>query len=147
MTDKFVTLYEPGAKSWSFMEELNIALNWTDLTSQTGSEYFQSNGVSQKFTNEFIEGATRLNYAQVRRTAYFSRFRPLISLPRRVPTVFMDWKPLALLRQTAAVASKEECGKSLSNSLNGLEHRLSSTQRWSNSSALLPEKPQVLTLH
>lgn len=116
VTEKFVKLYEPDAKSWSSIEELNDALNWTHLTSQTGGEYFQSNGVSQLFTNEFIEGATRLNYAQVRRTACSPRFRPLITLPRRISTVFMDWKPLALFRQRVAVASMEETGKFLSNS-------------------------------
>jgi hypothetical protein len=116
VTEKFVTLYETDAKSWSSIEELNNALNWTHLTSQTGGEYFQSNGVSQMFTNEFIEGATRMNYAQVRRTACSPRFRPLFTLPRRVSTVFMDWKPLALLRQTVAVPSREETGKFLSNS-------------------------------
>ena len=69
VSEKFVKLYEPDAKSWSSTEELNNALNWTHLTSQTGGEYFQSNGVSQMLTNELIEGATRMNYAQVRQTA------------------------------------------------------------------------------
>jgi prenylcysteine lyase len=115
MTDKLLTLYDPDAKSWSSIEELNNALNWTDLTSQAGSEYFQSHGVSQTFTNEFVEGVTRVNYAQVRRTPCSPRFRPLISLPCRVLTVFMDWKPRALLRQMTAVASGEGTGKFLSN--------------------------------
>ena len=91
VTEEFVKLYEPDAKSWSSTEELNNALNWTHLTSQTGGEYFQSNGVSQMFTNELIEGATRMNYAQVRRTACQPRFCPLITLPRRTSTVSMDW--------------------------------------------------------
>lgn len=116
VTKKFVKLYEPDVKGWTSIEELNNALNWSHLTSQTGGEYFQSNGVSQMLTNELIEGATRVNYAQVRWTAYSSRLRPLITLPRRTSTVFMDWKPLALLRRTVAVASREETGKFLSNS-------------------------------
>ena len=116
VTDKFVKLYEPDAKSWSSTEELNDALNWTHLTSQTGGEYFQSNGVSQMFTNEFIEGATRMNYAQVRRTVCSPNFRPLITLPRRISTVFMDWKLLALFLQTVAVPSRGETGKFLNNS-------------------------------
>ena len=115
VTDKFVKLFEPDAKSWSSIEELNNALNWTHLTSQTGDEYFQGNDVSQRYMNEFIEGATRMNYAQVRRITCLPRFRPLISLSRRISTVFMHWKPLALLRQTVAVASREETGKFLSN--------------------------------
>jgi prenylcysteine oxidase/farnesylcysteine lyase len=69
MIDKFVTLYEPDARRWSSIEELNVALNWTELVSQSGSEYFQSHGASQLFTNELIEAMTRVNYAQVRRTS------------------------------------------------------------------------------
>lgn len=65
MTDKFVTLYEPDVPTWSSIESLNEALNWTELVSQTGAEYFQSNGISQKFATEIIEAATRVNYAQV----------------------------------------------------------------------------------
>jgi len=64
MTDKFVTLYEPDVQTWPSIEELNDALNWTELISQTGSKYFQSHGVSEKLTNEFIEAMTRVNYAQ-----------------------------------------------------------------------------------
>jgi prenylcysteine oxidase/farnesylcysteine lyase len=69
MVDKIVTLYEPNVKSWSSIETLNDALNFTELTAQTGAEYLQSHGVSELLTNEFIEGATRVNYAQVRQTA------------------------------------------------------------------------------
>lgn len=76
VTEKFVKLYEPDVKSWSSIEEINNALNWTHLTSQTGGEYFQSNGISQRYTNEFIEGAARMNYAQVRRSACSPRVRP-----------------------------------------------------------------------
>jgi hypothetical protein len=89
VTEDILRLYEPDPKSWSSIEELNDALNWTHLTSQTGGEYFQSNGVSQVLVNEFIEGATRMNYAQVSRSACSPRFRPLITLPRRISTVFM----------------------------------------------------------
>ncbi|KAI0273059.1 FAD/NAD-P-binding domain-containing protein [Russula aff. rugulosa BPL654] len=64
VTEKFLKLYTPDFKSWSSTEELNNALNWTHLTSQTGGEYFQTNGISQTYTNEFIEGASRMNYAQ-----------------------------------------------------------------------------------
>lgn len=68
VTENIVTLYGSNLKQWSSIEELNNALNLTHLTSQTGSEYFESNGVSEMFANEVIEGATRVNYAQVRQT-------------------------------------------------------------------------------
>lgn len=68
MLDTFTTLYNSDTPRWSSIEELRNALNWTDIVSQTGAEYFIHNGVSQRLTTEFIEAATRVNYAQVRRT-------------------------------------------------------------------------------
>ena len=89
VTDKFVTLYEPDARRWSSIEELNNALNWTELISQTGTQYFQSHGISQLFTNEMIEAATRVNYAQVRRTGCSPQFLVLVSLSCRMSTACM----------------------------------------------------------
>ena len=65
MIDKFVTLYESDVPTWSSIENLSEVLDWSALTSQTGAEYFQSQGVSRKFVTEIIEAATRVNYAQV----------------------------------------------------------------------------------
>ncbi|KAI0271577.1 FAD/NAD-P-binding domain-containing protein [Gloeopeniophorella convolvens] len=64
MTDKFVKLYVPGTPRWSTIEDLSNTFEWNDLISQTGAEYFESHGVSAKFTTEMIEAATRVNYAQ-----------------------------------------------------------------------------------
>ena len=69
VTNKFATLYEPDTPHWSSIEELNDALNGTELISQTGAKYFQDHGISQKFTYELVEAATRVSYAQVRQTA------------------------------------------------------------------------------
>jgi Prenylcysteine lyase len=65
MIDKFVTLYESDVPTWSSIEDLNDVLGWSAMTSQTGAEFFQSQGISQKFVTEIIEAATRINYAQV----------------------------------------------------------------------------------
>jgi len=64
MLDQYVTLYEPDAKTWSSIEALNNAMNWTELTAQTGAQYFTSHGVSEKFATELIEAGTLVNYAQ-----------------------------------------------------------------------------------
>ncbi|TFY56537.1 hypothetical protein EVG20_g8889 [Dentipellis fragilis] len=64
MTDKFVGLYAPSTPSWTNLTTLTEDLGWTELLAQTGGEYFQSNGVSKKFTYELIEAATLVNYAQ-----------------------------------------------------------------------------------
>jgi len=64
MLDQFVTLYEPDVETWSSIEALNVAMNWTELTNQTGAQYFTSRGVSERFANELIEAGTLVNYAQ-----------------------------------------------------------------------------------
>ncbi|KAH8992059.1 FAD/NAD-P-binding domain-containing protein [Lactarius akahatsu] len=62
--DVFVTLYNSDAPQWSSIEELKNALNWTELVSLTGAEYFLNHGVSQRLITELIEAGTRVNYAQ-----------------------------------------------------------------------------------
>jgi len=64
MTDKFVLLYTPETPHWENITNIIDVFNWDELVSQTGAEYFTSNGVSKLFTNELIEAATRVNYAQ-----------------------------------------------------------------------------------
>ncbi|KAI0063132.1 FAD/NAD-P-binding domain-containing protein [Artomyces pyxidatus] len=64
MTDKFVQLYTPAPPQYTNIAELVDAFGWRELVTQTGSDYFQSNGISKRYTNELIEAATRVNYAQ-----------------------------------------------------------------------------------
>lgn len=40
------------------------ALNWTEMVSQSSSDYFRSRGVSDNLINEVIDAATRVNYGQ-----------------------------------------------------------------------------------
>ena len=87
MTDKIVSLYEPSVPNWTSVDELNKALNWTDLVSQTGAEYFQSHGFSEKFTNEIIGAQTRIHYAQARRTACLLSFLKLISAEQNINSI------------------------------------------------------------
>lgn len=70
MINKMIKLYEPDTPSWSSIEELKDALNWTAQVSQTGAELLQSHGISQKFTYEIVESLSRVNYAQVRQNPY-----------------------------------------------------------------------------
>lgn len=87
MTDKIGSLYEPSVPNWSSIEELNKALNWTELVSQTGAEYFQSQGFPQKYTNEIIGAQTRIHYAQARRTACLLWFLKLISASQNIHSI------------------------------------------------------------
>ncbi|KAF7354883.1 Prenylcysteine lyase [Mycena sanguinolenta] len=64
MIDKFLTLYAPDAPKWDNITHLSSSLNWTDLVSQSTSEYLQSQGVSNKFISELVEASTRVNYGQ-----------------------------------------------------------------------------------
>ena len=69
IVDEFATLYEPNTTHWSSIEEVDDALNFTKIVSQTGAEYLQSYGVSHSFTYELVEAATRVDYAQVGQTS------------------------------------------------------------------------------
>ncbi|KAI0043887.1 FAD/NAD(P)-binding domain-containing protein [Auriscalpium vulgare] len=64
MTDKYVGLYTSTPPKWTNISDLVSEFGWTGLTSQTGTEYFTSNGVSKRFANEFIDAMTRVNYCQ-----------------------------------------------------------------------------------
>ena len=63
--NELVSLYDPDTLYWSSIEELDGALNFTKLVSQTGAKYLKSHGVSHRFIYELLESATRVNYAQV----------------------------------------------------------------------------------
>lgn len=64
MTDKFVHLYTPEAPRWDNISSLASSFEWTDMLAQTMAEYLDTLGVSPKFTREFVEAATRVNYGQ-----------------------------------------------------------------------------------
>ncbi|EIN13462.1 FAD/NAD(P)-binding domain-containing protein, partial [Punctularia strigosozonata HHB-11173 SS5] len=64
LMNKFLTLYEPTAPTWTSIEQLAEELQWSALTSQSSAEYFDLAGVSKKFSREMIEAATRVNYGQ-----------------------------------------------------------------------------------
>ena len=72
--NEIVTLYGPDTPYWSSIEELDGTLNFTKLVSQAGAKYLQSHGVSHRFIYELLEGATRVNYAQVGRAVYLLWF-------------------------------------------------------------------------
>lgn len=40
-------------------------MGWTDLVSQTTSEYVDLKSISRRWSREVIEAATRVNYGQV----------------------------------------------------------------------------------
>lgn len=66
---EILTLYEPDTPHWSSIEELDDTLNFTKLVSQTGAEYLQSYGVSERYTYELVEAMTRVDYSQVGQTS------------------------------------------------------------------------------
>jgi prenylcysteine oxidase/farnesylcysteine lyase len=74
MINKFLTLYTPDAPKWDNITHLSSTLGWTDLVSQSTSEYLRSEGVSDRFISELVEASTRVNYGQVHAYMTFSRF-------------------------------------------------------------------------
>jgi prenylcysteine oxidase/farnesylcysteine lyase len=64
MTAQFIQLYSPEAPRWDNISSLALSFEWTDMLSQSMAEYLDTHGVSPKFTREFVEAATRVNYGQ-----------------------------------------------------------------------------------
>lgn len=68
MIKEFLTLYTPeaGANPFDNVTSLTSKLEWTDIVGQTAMDYFDSQGIDQRWTREMVEAATRVNYGQVR---------------------------------------------------------------------------------
>lgn len=66
MIDTFLDLYKKDTPRWREISDLAAKFQWEGMIARSTSEYFQLLGVSRQFTNEMIEGMTRVNYGQVR---------------------------------------------------------------------------------
>ena len=57
-------LYAPGTQPWDEIASLINTMEWSNLTSQSGSEFFRSFGVSERHISEILNAATRATYNQ-----------------------------------------------------------------------------------
>ncbi|KAJ7630585.1 Prenylcysteine lyase-domain-containing protein [Roridomyces roridus] len=64
MIGKFLTLYSVETPKWDNITHLSSALEWTELLTQSTSDYLASEGVSNQFIYELVEASTRVNYGQ-----------------------------------------------------------------------------------
>ncbi|KZV76911.1 FAD/NAD(P)-binding domain-containing protein [Peniophora sp. CONT] len=64
LVSRFTDLYTPTPPRWTNITSIITELGWADQVVQTGTEYFTSQGVSEKFIHELVGAATRVNYAQ-----------------------------------------------------------------------------------
>ncbi|KAF8641081.1 hypothetical protein AX17_000725 [Amanita inopinata Kibby_2008] len=60
----FLTLYEQDPPRWDNISSLSDSFGWTSLVENTAADYLASQGVSDIFSQEIAEAATRVNYAQ-----------------------------------------------------------------------------------
>ncbi|KAH7883946.1 FAD/NAD(P)-binding domain-containing protein [Phlebopus sp. FC_14] len=64
MITRFVGLYTTESPRWDDIADLASTFAWTDMVNHTTVDYFVANGVSQQYSQEMIEAATRVNYGQ-----------------------------------------------------------------------------------
>jgi prenylcysteine oxidase/farnesylcysteine lyase len=57
-------LYAPHTQPWDEITSLIDHMGWSNLTSQSGSEFFRSCGVSERQISEILNAATRVTYSQ-----------------------------------------------------------------------------------
>jgi prenylcysteine oxidase/farnesylcysteine lyase len=64
MIKQFLELYSLESPKWDNVSSLAESFGWTDMVSQSMSEYLEGHGVTGKFARELVEAATRVNYGQ-----------------------------------------------------------------------------------
>jgi len=57
-------LYTPDTQPWDEIASLIDYMGWSNLTSQSGSEFYRSYGVSERHISEVLNAATRATYSQ-----------------------------------------------------------------------------------
>ena len=68
-----MSLYSSDSPKWEKVSELANVFNWAAIVNTTTEKYLLSQGVSEKYISEIVEGATRVNYGQVWRFNFRSR--------------------------------------------------------------------------
>jgi hypothetical protein len=68
--EQFASLYTLESLKWDNVAYIAAALGRSRMAAQTFSNFLGEMGIPQKFTNELVEAATRLHYAQVRCFTY-----------------------------------------------------------------------------
>nr|BAH22596.1 hypothetical protein [Pholiota nameko] len=64
MIKQILLLYSPASPKWDNITNLSATLGWIENLNTTTAEYLAKQGVSEKYTNEVVEAATRVNYGQ-----------------------------------------------------------------------------------
>jgi prenylcysteine oxidase / farnesylcysteine lyase len=61
---KFLGLYEAPIFPYTSLSNASMALELHEISAVTGQEYLQKNRISDLFAHDFVQAATRVNYAQ-----------------------------------------------------------------------------------
>ena len=64
MVSRFLQLYDEPFFPWGSLSEAVYEIGLSDMAAISGEQYLKEKGVSDKFAREFVQGATRVNYAQ-----------------------------------------------------------------------------------
>ncbi|KAF9229709.1 FAD/NAD(P)-binding domain-containing protein [Gyrodon lividus] len=61
---RFLGLYTTESPRWDDVADLAARFEWVEMSNRTTAEHLTVNGISQQFTREMVEAATRVNYGQ-----------------------------------------------------------------------------------
>jgi len=67
---KFMRLYDEPLFPWGGLTEVVYEIGLSEMMAKTGEEFLEENRISEKFAREFVQSATRVNYAQNLRTIH-----------------------------------------------------------------------------
>ncbi len=64
MVDNILSLYDHSPQVFHNISSLAFSLGWTEAAAQTALQYLRLNKVDDRWSFEFVEAITRLNYGQ-----------------------------------------------------------------------------------
>lgn len=78
MINDILQMYDPAPPVFDNISSLATKLGWTDVAAHTALEYLHKNGIDDRWSLEFVDSITRINYGQVRRTHLTSAMSRLL---------------------------------------------------------------------
>lgn len=94
MVAEYLRLYTTESPRWDDVAHLVEKMDWTGFVNSTTLEYLTARGISEKWTKEMVESATRVNYGQVCIVNSLAR-RSLTRFIHRTLMGSMPWRELA----------------------------------------------------
>lgn len=102
MVSKFLQLYDEPFFPWGSLSEVVYELGLLDMAGKSGEAFLKENGVSDKFAREFVQSATRVNYAQNLRNIHAVEAMVCMATDGAMSVAGGNWQVFANMARSSA---------------------------------------------